>query len=528
MNSIGGMLREHGIEIDMCLLERNSHINGKRLCRHSGSFPVLLLKINFQDYERNMGLAIEAKRAGLFQRIFVCGPFASLNAQRVIEFYPELDGIILGEGEETALELVKALQHDPMNYTWPVNIRGGLWRDPVTGEIIEAEPRIPTLSLDQLPFPVREVEKKERAALANLEASRGCLANCSFCHIPAMRSFEENTAPRRVKSVQRVVDEMESLRYEYSKNFLIFNDSIFWGSDRDNERLIELANEIHRRKLKVRYMVYLRCHPFPPEEVLQALAESGLIRVFLGVESGTKDTLKLFKKGIKTDAYHDVKEKLEVYGVSHHIGFIVFHPFSKVEDVKTNIEYLYHMNKLFRVGVIIEKIRLLPGSGMHQLVQPPEDVDLSSIVDLAYQYRFTSGEVRALHEGFTLIFNHVLKKSYMDMEFFCTNTDLAIHMVLREDPKFKLTHFRQWQYFLEQKQQYQDLLLRYFEECIEGVQHGWSESEVSSPVLHRYFIQNYWRLYHRLQLAWGNLLETIRVHHGPEIPDTLFTGEESV
>lgn len=528
INSIGGLLRANDVEVNLCLLGKNHHFNARKLIKDFEKYPILLLKINFQDYVENLGIAIELKKMGICKRIFVCGPFASLNFERVMNTYKEVDGVILGEGEETTLELIKSISKDQTNFTWDVNIFGGVWRDPTTQKVVRTKNRSRTIPLDEMPLPIRDIEKKENALLANLELSRGCIASCSFCHIPAMRDFQEEGSKFNVKSTETIMQEIEYLRYDLNKKFLIFNDSIFWGSKKDDKRIIEFAEEIIKRKIDIWFMIYLRCNPFPSDEVLSILKKAGLVRVFVGVESATKETLKLYNKGIKTDTWSVVKNKLDNFGISYHIGFIVFHPFSTIEDLQININYLHQIDKLFRVGVILEKMRLIPGSGMDtKKLKTINDLDVG--VDQAYNYTFNNPFVAILFTGFNKMFKEVLHSKHEKAEFFCTNTNLAVCIVQREENSFKSTYINELSYFEEQKKDYQSLLHKYFNVCIEGVsKQQWLEEDITSIKRHSKFIEDFGNQYIKLQVAWANIMEIIRRDYDESIVNSLFTGEEQI
>ncbi len=557
MSSVAALLRARGFEVDLCLLERGSLSNAERLCREADRYPVVLLKPNDADHTETLPLVAEAKRAGVFRRVFACGPFATLNAARLLVHYPGLDGVILGEPELTVAELAGQLRDSVrpagsgqgsvtgqglvtgQDLTWSSALPGGYWRDPLTGEVVSAPPRPAPLSLDDLPLPARDIEKQERAALVNLETQRGCAGNCSFCHVPALR--EHSPGPRRCfRSISLVADEIEHLNRDLGKRFLIFNDPTFWAGPEDTPRVTELAREIIARGLKVWFMVYLRCDPFPPERTLGLLVEAGLVRVFLGVENGNLPTLRLYRKGRSADSYAKVRALLQRYGVSHHIGFIVFHPFAAFEEVASNLDYLYRAGKLFRVGAIVEKMRLVPGSSLREMATRggtaggaarraahDEATARDGPIDQAYDYTFADGRVAALHEGLREFFCDTLGEAHLKAEFYCTNTDLALHIVRRFAPGFEESHPRELTYFCRLKQGYEDLLHRYFATCLEGIaRKSWGAAEVASPTLHAGFARGFRDYLCSLEIAWGVVSDRIRSATGAEVMDALFTGRE--
>jgi hypothetical protein len=569
MSSVAAVLRARGVEVDLCLLERGSPAGAERLCREAVRYPVVLQKPNDADYAETMPLVAEAKRVGVFRRFFTCGPFATLNAARLMDRYPELDGVVMGEPEATVTELASALESpgpgsaagDHGRLLWPPSLPGGFWRDPLTGRLILAPPRPALPSLDALPFAARDIERREATALVNLETQRGCAGDCSFCHIPVLRKYSPGP-PRRFRSPRLVADEIEGLHRHLGKRFFIFNDPTFWAGPADTPRVAELAEEIIARGLRIWFMVYLRCDRFPPEDTLRLMVEAGLVRVFLGVENGQADTLSLYRKGGVVGAYPAVREQLLRYGVSHHIGFILFHPFATLAEIAANLDYLYRVGKLFRVGAIVEKMRLIPGSGLwarvarrcepggavngaapggswaapggsvanKEVCADPEEAGRTAapfLVDQAYDYDFADKQVGALQKGFRDLFCGALGEAHLRAEFYCTNTDLALAIVRRLAPGFAGESRREMENFHRLTRDYQALLYGYFAACLEGVgRKGWGAAEVGSPRLHAGFVRSFPDQVRSLQVAWGIVFDRIASATGAEVRGALFTGRE--
>lgn len=116
--------------------------------------------------------------------VVVGGPHVSALPKEILEECPEIDFSVIGEGEITFLELLKALDSGEKNFQ---SIKGLCFRD--KGEVMQTEPRDLIEDLDSLPFPAWDlikVGKYSVFSLANgstfaLLSSRGCPSHCIFC-----------------------------------------------------------------------------------------------------------------------------------------------------------------------------------------------------------------------------------------------------------------------------------------------------------------------------------------------------------
>ncbi len=102
------------------------------------------------------------------------GPEVSYDSRQLMADNPEVDYIILGEGEETLAALLAALAVGK-----PVTgIAGLAWRN---GGIHASQPRV-VASLDSLPFAYRDADMAElKDKIIYYETSRGCPFACRYC-----------------------------------------------------------------------------------------------------------------------------------------------------------------------------------------------------------------------------------------------------------------------------------------------------------------------------------------------------------
>ncbi|MFH1637934.1 MAG: radical SAM protein [Candidatus Woesearchaeota archaeon] len=525
MGTVCSLLREKGIDAELCLLKRDQNLRNeigicKKLFKGSEQYQVVIAKPNFKDNTLMLPLLKEAKDKRIFRRVFLCGPLATLNAESIMDNNGWLDGIILGYPEETACELVSSMTE---SFSWNLKCKGGLWRNPQDKTVCSPGPREQKIQLDQLPFPSRDIEKSENAAYVNMEASRGCAQGCSYCHIPPYSGMC-HAKGRMVKSPKRVVDEIEILNKELKKTLFIFNDSHFWKDETDDSRILDFCEEIKKRNLDIKFYIYLRCNPSPNEKVINALSDAGLARAFLGLENASKESLRIYNKNLRPEDFLKIRERFEKRNINVHIGYIVFNPYSTLNDIKTNIDFLYKINKILRIGVILEQVRAVPCTSFYSKLVQDGILDPKLRYDkITYGYKYLHPKVNNLFKAIQKMFLEKLNNLGYYVEYYCVSGHLLKSLVLKENKdnirgiKDELSEFE------EGCKICQETMYGFFSKAIGLASKGKSPEEISD---NKEFIKNYRLAALKLEVAWGKFVEKSRKVAGKRVIDEIFRGVE--
>ncbi|MCB7128080.1 MAG: radical SAM protein, partial [Candidatus Brocadiales bacterium] len=225
-----------------------------------------------------------------------------------------IDFAVKGEGEQTFLELVEALNGERAFQDIP----GLLYRD--QGLVRQNMERPLIDDLDSIPMPdwslFRQLKYSYPDALYHpafpVFTSRGCPARCTYCQTKNMFTLK-----LRVRSAKNVVDEIEHLvRKKGAKEIHIWDD-VFTAHKR---RVFEIRDEMQQRGLRIpiSFPNGMRADEVDPD-VLQALKEMGAYHVAFGIESGNEEILKVIERGMTKEhvinAVRWAKEVgLEVWG----------------------------------------------------------------------------------------------------------------------------------------------------------------------------------------------------------------------
>lgn len=524
MSSLAAYLRKAGARVTLNFFERQGIHNLDQL-ELSTNHNVIIAKPNFKDFRDLLSQLNELKRSGRVKRVWLCGTFASLNASGILADHLWLDGVIVGQPEESAAELIKCLSGE--NLSWDLNCPGGIWRDPTTGALTELTSRTSTVSLDALPFPARDLEVQEWGNYCNIEATRGCMYKCTFCHITATTVMDRKSGFDNVRSPERVVDEIEDVNRTIGKTLFIFNDPVFWASPADDERILKFCAEIERRKLDVRFYIYLRCQPLIGEKVLAALAKAGLVRVFLGVETVNERSQTAFLKRMPKGSYERIKELFDRYDINIHIGYIAIEPFATLDEVWQNIAYLRRIDKLFRIGVVTESVRVVPGTSFHQQLLVSGLLEQNLPYDqLTYGYRFANPEVGELLGGFQQMFRQTLTEPAYIFEYHATTAGLMRILAIRLDEKFRDILHPDFTVFCKIRDETMDLLLGYFERSICSARNGAKTLDIGAEQGNEKFVEGFRQKQLEMQVAYNQLQQTIISRGGERAVREVYTGED--
>jgi len=203
---------------------------------------------------------------------------------------PEVDAIVIGEGEHTFLELANRLANSQ-----PLEGLEGLWfkKD---GQIIRNPLRPVEKDLDRFPFPDRSdlsmtshrVSINRFSPAAVILTSRGCPFHCTFCC-----SVDKHY---RKRSAQNIVQEMLACR-ELGYKAIDFYDEMF---NLQKETVMALCDEIIRQKVNLPWSCRCRVDPVD-EEMIARMVEAGCERINLAAESAHQKILDDCKKHITVE-----------------------------------------------------------------------------------------------------------------------------------------------------------------------------------------------------------------------------------
>lgn len=273
--------------------------------------------------------------------ILIFGKEASNYPVALLQMNPFIDIAIVGEGENTFKEVVFRLSHGKDLD----DCQGVVYRNK-HGNVVKNQNRCLEEDLDSLPFPEIKLLKKAGNTYY-ITGSRGCTGNCSFCWT---NSVEKQPGIQfRARSIKSIADELKILKNKGDVKYLAFADSVFADNEQNlYNRCVELFDVLTELNMDIRFTLNLRTDIVDECSIkgLKQLLLVGLDRIFLGIESGNDDDLRLYGKAYDVQNNSKCINLMYSENVPFDYGFIMFNPYSTYKSLKQNIDFIKD-NKLY-------------------------------------------------------------------------------------------------------------------------------------------------------------------------------------
>ena len=195
------------------------------------------------------------------------------------------DSVVLGEGEETMLEIAQS-----NNGTARKMVRGTIVKDGY--RLRNNGLRVPA-NISELPPPAFHLveEKLRKSSGLYLLTSRGCAFRCAYC---SECSFFGEKA--RFRNTEAILKDINALRenFEYENTFLHFADSTF--TLRSKKEMTELTQALRKNFDDMIFNCNIRSATVD-REMFDMLSSAGFFGFIMGLESGSDFVLEKMNKG---------------------------------------------------------------------------------------------------------------------------------------------------------------------------------------------------------------------------------------
>ncbi|MDI9569855.1 MAG: radical SAM protein [Pseudomonadota bacterium] len=292
------------------------------------------------NYPLAAAILAEAKRRRPEVVTVMGGPHVSFTAAATLQEYPEIDLIVMGEGEETIRDLMDA-RFDKAALP---RIRGIAYRR--DGSVRVNEPRDFIPDLDSLPLPARHLLPLSRYRALGYPISiitgRGCPYECIFCQGRRMVGKR-----LRRRSVPLVVDEIAAI-LSYGIDRINIADDLFVSEKR---RVREVCAEIRRRGLRFAWSAFARVNTVDGE-TLEIMKDAGCDSLSFGVESGNPEMLARIKKGITLDQVRRAVRLCKEAGILAHASFVVGLPGESPQTLEETERFASSLGALYGYHIL--------------------------------------------------------------------------------------------------------------------------------------------------------------------------------
>ncbi len=308
-------------------------------------------------------------------RIWLGGPEVSYHAKELLEQYPQLAGIMKGEGEQTFLELVHHYVDGDValrqiaGITYRENEQGlgqemlpigsnfaGYEMSEKIGTIVE-NPWRPVLDLSTVPFVYENIKDFENRIIY-YESSRGCPFSCSYCLSSVDRKLRFRSLDLVKKELQffldnkvpqvKFVDRTFNCKHEHAMEiwkYLIVHDNGITNFH------FEVAADL-----------------LTDEEIsLINTMRPGMIQLEIGVQSTNDKTIGEIRRKMNFAIVSDrVQKVMAGKNVHQHLDLIAGLPFEGYESFRQSFNQVYGLKpQQLQLGFL----KVLRGSYMHEMAQ---------------------------------------------------------------------------------------------------------------------------------------------------------------
>ena len=285
------------------------------------------------------------------------GPEVSYDAEKFLAENPEFTGVMVGEGEETFLELSgHYIEQSPADLK---DITGVCYRD---GEKIVHNGWRQIMDLSSIPFVYKDLaDFKNR--IIYYESSRGCPFSCSYCLSSIDKKLRFRDTEMVKKELQFFIDNKVPQVKFVDRTFNCKHDhamAIWKYINEHDNGVTNFHFEISADLLR--------------EEELQEMStmRPGLIQLEIGVQSTNPDTIKAIHRTMDFEKLKGIVNRIHSFGNIHqHLDLIAGLPYEDYDSFRKSFNDVYALKpQQLQLGFL----KVLKGSHMMEMCQEYEIV----------------------------------------------------------------------------------------------------------------------------------------------------------
>ncbi|MDY7030363.1 MAG: radical SAM protein, partial [Thermodesulfobacteriota bacterium] len=285
-------------------------------------------------------------------------------------------------------------------------------------------------NLDSIPFPARDTLRLQiesgNSKTARIISSRGCIADCSFCSIPPFERFQKGRL-WRARSPENILDELTLLKEEFGVKTILFAEDNFIGpGEVGRDRIEKIAEGMISRGLKLRFRILTTAESLIYcEHLLPLLKRAGLDRVIVGIESASPSALETFNKKTTLERHYQVVDLLTQYNIVLHLGFMMFHPYVTIDDLRQNAEFLKKIDHACFFQYFSNRMELYPGVAIFKRMKDEDMILFEDEYKRGFLYRYAEPHIENLARGLTPIRRKMtdVDRSLLDMDIWVTENN---------------------------------------------------------------------------------------------------------
>lgn len=265
--------------------------------------------------------------------VFLGGPEVSFTPREILNQYPFLAGIIIGEGEETFLELCRGFvkKQDVSLLSGVVTEKDTENAEKAVGNVLNPRGLI---NMNEIPFFYENMEAFENR-IVYYESSRGCPYRCSYC----LSSIDKTVRLRDLKLVKKELQFFLDFKIPQVK----FIDRTF---NCNHDHACEIWNYIWEHDNGITNFHFEISADIITDRELAILEKMrpGLVQLEIGVQSTNEKTIREINRVMNVEKLRQVVGRIHSFqNIHQHLDLIAGLPFEDYTSFQNSFNEVYSM-----------------------------------------------------------------------------------------------------------------------------------------------------------------------------------------
>lgn len=334
-------------------------VSDERILEMASKFDIIGLTSIFSSQETMVLHCCKIIKERYPEKILIAG---GSNARwRSDKFFNVgFDIVATSEGEETIKQIIETYRTGSRDWSKVQQIKyivnDNIICNSQIGKVV--------MRLDDLPFPAWDLLPNERywaikaghgveygsedenVKYASILTSLGCPFKCTYCHIgkEVEGSLTQEIGRFRIKSDERVIKELEYLKYELGVTQVFIEDDSLFGRKKRAMRLLEKIVELDLKLIDINgiNIIHLLKKGKPDIEMIKLMKRAGFTDFSLPVESGNSRILKKWcsnKWDINNTDMEGLIKAFNDEGIRIDANYMIGFPDETYEEIQNTIKY---------------------------------------------------------------------------------------------------------------------------------------------------------------------------------------------
>ena len=265
-----------------------------------------------------------------------------------------VDVIFIGEAEDTWPQFLKEWQQGLHQYRYE---------------------QIEKTDMAKVPMPRYDLVKFKEYTMGCVQTSRGCPFQCEFCDIIVIFGRRP-----RIKTPEMVISEIEAQR-QLGVHVIFLVDDNFIGNKKVAKVILRAIIEWqHHHGYPMAFFTEASLDLAEDDELMDLMAQAGMVAVFIGIESPDEEALKETKKfqNVRGAGILERVKKVQDKGLEVYAGMIV--GFDQDDETVFDRQYEF-LQKARVVGAMAGMLSAIPSTPLYDRLEADGRLDNAAADD---------------------------------------------------------------------------------------------------------------------------------------------------